>query len=493
MKRIALPMIALLWAGTARVQADVRPNPLFQNGMVLQRDAKVPVWGTAAPGEKIEVHFLDQIKKSTAGADGNWRVDLDNLKAGGPYEMSIKGANTLKFKDVLVGEVWVCAGQSNMGFKVSEASNAEVEIAAANYPQIRWYEPAKAANRGAQWVSCSPAAIPGFSAVAYFYARELHKTLNVPVGLFLSKSGGTWAEAWIPLSAARANPALKRDVADWDQRVKQSAKTAKKAAPADQDKKAFGRIYADTIAPLIPYAIRGAIWDQGEANGQRGFPQLYGDLLQTLIGVWRSAWGQGDFPFYAVQLQYNLPLETQPSQPDGWVFVREGMRRALAIPNTGMAVTVDIGVDDNMHPKEKQLVGKRLALWALAKTYGKDIVYSGPLYKSMRIDGGNAILSFDCVGGGLMAKGGGALKGFAVAGKDGKCVWADARIVDHTISVSSAEVAEPSEVRYDWARHPFGNLVNKEGLPASPFKTSAFPDAEEEKLAAGLRFGRASD
>ncbi len=448
-----------------------------------------------------------QTKSATAAADGKWSVRLDALQAGGPLQLQAKGdKNTVTVSDVLVGEVWLCSGQSNMEMSVWGVANKDAEIAAAKYPQIRMYfidhVPAKEpqAQRKGHWAVCSPQSVGNFSAAAYFFGRELHKQLNVPVGLINSSWGGTPVQTWTSIKAHEAVPELKpmvadlrrqeqsyasgqmkaqyeKRLADWEKAAaaaKASGKPFKDQKPRQPEDPALSpwapaALYNGMIAPLAPYAIRGATWYQGESNA--GSP-IYGIQLTALIANWRDDWKQGDFPFLFVQLPNYMDRQTQPSESvGGWPLEREQFLKMLdTVKNTGMAVTIDIGEAENIHPKNKQDVGRRLAQWALAKTYGKDVVASGPLYKSSRQEDGKIVVEFN-YGGGLAACDGDKLTGFAIAGADKKFVWADAQIVGDTVVVSSPEVASPVAVRYAWANNPPCNLINKAGLPASPFRS----------------------
>ena len=453
--------IALL-ALPALAGAELKLPAMFSDNMVLQMDSPVPVWGWAQAKDTVTVEFAGQTKSAKADEKGKWSLKLSPLKANAEPKtlvVSSSAGKKLEIGNVLVGQVWLCSGQSNMAWPVSRAKNFKAEQAAAKYPQIRMLTvarrgaPAPTDNCGGHWAVCSPETVAGFSATAYFFGRKLHKELNVPVGLINSSVGGTAIELWTPKAKATP-PAPKRPL-------------SRRELRARRGRGGSGGLYNGMIAPLAPYAIRGAIWYQGEANASRGGP--YGKQLTTMIGAWRELWGQGDFPFLWVQLPNFRKPQTAPCEPDGWVSVQEGMFKALAIPNTGMAVTIDIGEAGNIHPGNKQDVGKRLALWALGTTYGKSGVYSGPLYTSMKIGGDKIVLSFDHVGGGLQVRDNGELKGFAIAGANKKFVWARAKIVGDTIEVTG--VTAPKAVRYAWAPNPKCNLVNKEGLPASPFRT----------------------
>jgi sialate O-acetylesterase len=438
-------------------------------------------------------------------------VKIQPPKPGGPYEIGIKGNNTITLKNILIGEVWVCSGQSNMQWSVRQAANPEQEIAAAGYPKIRLFTVTRKVADKPQsdcegsWITCSPETVPSFSAVGYFFGQELHQQLDVPVGLIHTSWGGTPAEAWtrrgvlesepdcIPIlqrfdEAMAKYPEAKKkydeSMIEWKEAVKK-AKAEGKNQPR-RPRPPFGPgnphspagLYNAMIAPLIPYGIRGAIWYQGESNASRAYQ--YRKLFPAMITNWRQDWGQGKFPFLFVQLANFMAVDSEPVD-SAWAELREAQLMTLALPKTGMAVIIDIGEAKDIHPKNKQDVGKRLALWALAKTYRKKMVYSGPIYKSMKTEGNQITLDFEHVGGGLVAGGGEPLKGFAVAGEDQKFVWADAKIEGDTVVISNDGVSEPIAVRYGWANNPVCNLYNEEGLPASPFRTDDWPGITVDK------------
>jgi sialate O-acetylesterase len=419
--------------------------------------------------------------------------------------MTISGKNTITIKNIMVGEVWVCSGQSNMQMSVKSSANAEQEISAANYPDIRLFTVTRKVAAEPQsdcvgsWTLCSPQTVPGFSAVAYYFGRKLHKTLDVPIGLIHTSWGGTPAEAWtrreILEKEADAAPILERyddavakypqakkeyeqKLVEWKEAVEKAKAEGEKVPPRPRAPFGPGHshspagLYNAMIAPLIPYGVGGAIWCQGESNASRAYQ--YRKLFPAMIKNWHNDWGQGDFPFLFVQLANFMAIDPEPAE-SMWAELREAQSMTLALPNTGMAVIIDIGEANDIHPKNKQDVGKRLALWALARSYGKELVYSGPIYKSMKIENDKVILYFDHVGGGLIAASDGPLKGFAIAGADRKFVWADAKINGDNIVVSSGEVSAPVAVRYAWADNPVCNLYNEEGLPASPFRTDNRP------------------
>jgi sialate O-acetylesterase len=500
-------MIALLSAVSS---AEVRLPAIFGDNMVLQGGTHVSLWGWADPNEEINVRVSWSKVDWTIRADdqGRWILQTASPEFGGPYEITFKGKNTITIKNILAGEVWVCSGQSNMEMAVRSAASAEQEIAAADYPQIRLFTVEKKVAEKplndckGKWVICSPQTIGGFSAAGYFFGRELHKELKQPVGLINTSWGGTPAEAWTSPVALQENPGLepiltrykkalevlpeatakyKESLAKWEEAVKQAKADGKQppsrpGAPLGPDNpNSPAGLYNGMVAPLIPYTVRGAIWYQGESNAGRAYQ--YRDLFPTMIKSWWNAWGQegqGDFPFLFVQLANFMATKEEPGD-SSWAELREAQLMTLEMSNTGMAVIIDIGDAKDIHPKNKQDVGKRLALWALANTYSKDVVYSGPLYKSMAKKDKTIVLSFDHLGGGLVAKGGESLQGFAIAGADHKFVWADAKIEGDKIVVSSDKVADPIAVRYAWADNPVCNLYNKAGLPASPFRTDTWP------------------
>jgi sialate O-acetylesterase len=494
----------LVLAGASSLSAEVKPAALFGNHMVLQSGMSVPIWGTAAPGERVVVTLDRQKESATTGADGKWMVRLKKLKPGGPFQMVIAGTNTITVEDVLIGEVWLGSGQSNMAFTVSKKAayyagmlDEEKEIAAANYPRIRMFT-AKTAKTfepkteiEGEWQICTPENVPGFSAVGYLFARDLQREIKEPVGFLTVAFGASTAEAWIRRETLAADPLLKPMLDRFDQAV--TFFRANPDAPPDQAPHAPETINArpspppkkqrdpvqdqhnptvlfnGMINPIVPYAIRGVLWYQGESIvGGRAGVALYPHVQETLVRDWRTLWGEGDLPFYIVQL---AALQNTSNNP----LVREAQASVLSLPHTGMAVTIDIGDPKNVHPKNKAPLGERLTLIALANVYGRKIEYSGPVYESMQVEGKAIRLKFSHIGGGLVARDG-PLKWFVVAGADGKFVPADARIEGDTIVVGSPAVAEPVAVRYAWDNYPEGcNLYNAAGLPASPFRTDQWP------------------
>lgn len=464
--------------------ADVAVSKVFGDHMVLQQNAPIRVWGTADPGEGVTVSLGSKSGNATADGGGAWRVDLPALAADGKaHTMTVKGKNTVEFKDILLGEVWICSGQSNMEWAVNGSLNPKEEIAAADHPQIRLFnvpghvaKPDPETEVRGQWQICSPETIPGFTAVGYFFGRELQKELKVPIGLVGTNWGGTRIEPWTPPVGFKAVPDLK----DYVENLEAIAKARQEGAKAPGPKGGAVQIYNGMVHALTPLSVRGAIWYQGESNAGDGL--RYDFLKEGLVKGWRSVFENDELSFYWVQLA-NFQAPSDKPEGGGWGPVREGQRRALRLPKTGMAVTIDIGNDKDIHPKNKQDVGKRLALLALAKDYKKDVVASGPLYKGMKKEGSKIRISFDHVGSGLIAgekagldpvkeTKGAELARFSIQDDAGKWYWAQAKIDGDTILVWHDEVKTPQHVRFGYESNPEGiNLYNKEGLPASPFTT----------------------
>ena len=648
----ALTLLIFLIISGCQGPGNVSPAPVFGDHMVLQANNRVNVWGISDPGARIEVTFRDQVKKGSANGEGRWQIILDSMEYGGPDSMVITGGpDRIVYRDVLVGEVWLCSGQSNMEMPLisdwARLNNAEEEVSNADYPGIRLFTVER--NLTFQpvdtmvtdgWQDCSPESAKDFSATAYFFGREIHRTLGIPVGLIHSSWGGTVAEAWtsagslstmedfkeqvgvisnireskdslraqyrrdmrkmiqemgtldvgidgtdtifasdrvvvsdwitlnlpvmweqtalgnfdgscwfikdIELSNSIANSELTLCYGatdDWDEAwfngvrvgsvrawnvprefpvpkgvakpgmnrivirvmdtggaggfmgerkhfvLRSSNGRSIPIADGWRAKKGFDMrdvttrpvsvadpnqptvLFNAMIHPLIPYTIRGVIWYQGESNA--GSAYQYRELFKTLIIDWRKQWGEGDFPFLFVQLANYMKRNKVPVE-DTWAELREAQTMALQLPHTGMAVTIDIGNANDIHPGNKQEVGRRLALNALALVYDRDIPYSGPIYKSYVINGPDVVISFDHVVDGLGTSDGGELQGFSIAGPDHQFVWADARIKGDRVIVRSAQVKEPVAVRYGWSSNPACNLVNSAGLPASPFRTDQF-------------------
>ena len=505
-KAIGVLAVLGLMFGVLPARADVRLPHVIGSNMVLQRDTPIRFWGWAAPNEKVTVVCAGMEASATADSRGEWPLSLPPLAAGGPHTVTVRGTNTIELTNVLVGEVWVCSGQSNMEMGIGVCFDAEQEIAKADHPEIRLFdvpkvpagEPARDVN--AAWKACSPATVAeggwgGFSAVAYYFGCQIHQELGVPVGIIDTSWGGTLIEPWTPPAGFAAVPAVQNfldiiaqanadyrtalsaatdAIAEWVPVARQALATGGQvpAPPAwpDHPLNSPGQptgLYNGMIHPLIPFTIRGAIWYQGESNRADGM--LYHEKMKALIAGWRSTWQQGEFPFYYVQLAPFIYGNDDPAiLPRCW----EAQTATLAVKNTGMAVTVDISELRDIHPRNKRDVGKRLALWALAKDYGKtDLVYSGPLYKSMEVAGDKVRLSFDHTGSGLVSRDGKDLSWFEIAGADKVFVPAQAAIDGASVLVWSEKVAAPVAVRFGWSQEAEPNLSNKEGLPAAPFRT----------------------
>ena len=516
MKRLAL-CIALFVAHATL--AELQLAHLFSDGMVLQREQPVPVWGWADPGVEVTVTFGGQELTTTVGEDGKFMVYLKDMQASADPQVLkvLSGGEEIEVRNVLVGEVWLCSGQSNMQWPVKNAKDFGEEQPAAKYPNIRMFlvdlvtanEPQKDCT--GSWNVCSPENVGEFSATAYFFGREIHKELGVPVGLIRSCWGGTRIEAWSPMESLKQFPAVmqykeqqdkgaaafdeavevkrfEKQMQQWKLQVQKAKSNGgkpprrpKQKINPHQSQNYPANLYNAMIHPLVPYGIRGTIWYQGEANADTVDGAVaYSGLLENMVTQWRKDWGI-DFPFYAVQLPNFKSAVDAPVQDSGWAFIRESfLKFSREVANAGMAVGIDVGEADNIHPKNKQPIGYRLARQALVKTYGKDGVPGGPVYRSMKKDGNKIIIQFDNVGSGLVEQGGNPLKTFAIAGADRKFVAAPAAIVDDTVIVSSEQVPDPVAVRYAWSNNPEGcNLFNKEGFPASPFRTDDWSPAGE--------------
>ncbi len=494
-RTIVLAAAAL--APHAGSRADVHLPAIFSDHLVLQQEVAAPVWGWAEPAEKVAVTFAGRTVEAVAGADGRWMVKLGPLAASTtPSTLTVKGRNEIVIRDILVGEVWLGSGQSNMAMTVARSKDPEAEQASANFPAIRMFkeESPRAGSPQHQgkgkWVVCTPATAGNFSAALYFFGREIHRNLGAPVGLINSSVGGTPIESWIAEAPQRAASELKgffagleqprrlseeerrtyeANLAKWEEAEKAGKKTKGKAPRRPQDpaevanrKADVGGLYNGKIAPLIPYALRGILWYQGEANTFPGKAEFYEAQLRLLVSDWRARWG-GEIPFAWAQLPNFSGLGRD------WPAVREAMRNALALPRTGMAITVDVGEANDIHPRNKQEVGRRFALWALGTVYQRAVpAVSGPLPARHEVRDGRITVRFDHANGGLMANGG-ALRGFEISGADGAWSPAEARIAGDAVTVSSPTVSKPSGVRYAWSNLPQVTLFNGAGLPASPF------------------------
>ena len=491
------------------VQADVTLSGLFNDHMVLQRDQANYLWGWADVGEAIEVGFDGHTLSTTGSAEGTWYVMLPKAGLGDAKTITVQGKNTVIVNDILMGDVWVCSGQSNMEWRLRQLKDMEKDIESADYPDIRYYlVPRKVAlseqsDVDGAWVSTTPERVIGFSAVAYFFGRSLHRELDVPIGLISSSWGGTPIEPWISQGAmahsetyTRLNELWRPDMEQYgDTLYSYFTHTGKDRVSPPPIKRAFADswptapsfTYNAMIAPLWRYGIKGAIWYQGESNASRAYQ--YRDLMQTMITDWRNQFGQGEFPFIITQLANFKARDAEPVESD-WAELREAQSMAAAeMRNVGIATIIDIGEAKDIHPRNKQDVGYRLAQSALHIAYGqKKVLPAGPTYKSMKVKGDKIVLKFDHVNV-VMAVDGDEVKGFSIAGADQKFVWADAKVNGKKIVVSSDEVKMPVAVRYGWANNPECNLYNLRKreirclfgpkytihLPASPFRTDDFP------------------
>lgn len=570
----------------------LRLPAIFGDHMVLQRGVEYPIWGWAAPGADVAIGIERHRVLVKADDAGKWRARMPELRMGETFDVTVSSlSDRIVMTDVILGDVWVGSGQSNMQWSVTRSANPEEEIAAADYPDIRLFHVERTFSETplddvvGSWSRCSPETVAGFSAVAYYFGRSLHKHLDVPIGLIHTSWGGTPAEAWTSHEALAAEPSLAyylereesrklndvKRVAEfeakaaatgttvtdatsitglWDVLVREGddvlqwtlsisnddalnvdmswtdteatdvafdngtltwshrlpdysaeplvseitftdtsfkgsigdgvyfrgvkradgEEDAPEIFPSGVHRRSSG-LYNGMIAPLVPYAMRGAIWYQGESNASRKEAPLYEELFGTMITDWRARWGQGDFPFLFVQLANYKERQESANAESSWARLRESQLKTLALPNTGMAVIIDIGEADDIHPQNKQDVGKRLARAALVKSYGEDVPYSGPIYRSHSVEDGKVRLEFAHTNNGIFARGGAKVQGFAVAGEDRKFVWADAKLFGDEVVVSSSEVPAPVAVRYGWGDNPVCNLFNGAGLPASPFRT----------------------
>lgn len=504
MQRI-IPLFIAALLSLSLAQADVWMPSIFSDHMVLQRDLENPLWGTAAPGATVTVAIAGQHHQTEADAEGRWRVHLDPLPAGGPHQLTVEAGDQRVFDDVLVGEVWFCSGQSNMAWSIARSNEASLEIVSANHPQIRFIKvprkgtPEPQVDFEGQWAICSPDTVADFSAVGYLFGRRLHDTLGVPIGLVDISWGGSSAEAWVPREVLERYDHYRAYLAELDESLDgytdavhaensaewRTALAAWEAAgsegrrpryPRDPryDNKRAGNIYNGIVHPVLGYGLRGNIWYQGESNTGRD-PQTYGHLFPLVIETLRENWGQGDFPFYWVQLTSYRAQNPEPEDTD-WARLREIQTMTLdVVPNGGQAVIIDAGEGRDIHPRDKHTVANRLARIALARDYGFDLPYKSPRYESMEVNDGRVLLNFKHADGRrFRAFGVNDPIGFALAGEDRVFKWAEAKIVgpDHNqVEVWSDEVPHPVAVRYGWANNPVFNLFDSEGLPITPFRT----------------------
>lgn len=502
--------VATLLSGSA-LQAEVTLPAIFTSHMVLQRDLTNPIWGKAAPGEEVTVALDDQTQTAKAGDDGRWIAKLPPLPAGGPHKITVKGADGKEtvIDDVLVGEVWICSGQSNMQWAVEQSTNPDLEKLTAKYPNIRFISVPQVGTQEPQdtfvgsWAAVTPETVGQLSGVGYFFGRQLHQTLDIPIGLIDDAWGGSACEAWINRETLAKDGRFSELLARWEAIEKNydkekadaahkvamekwkdavaAAKAAGKPAPRAPSHPGSqltgnsrpGNIYNGVLKPTIGYGIRGVIWYQGESNAGRAYQ--YRELFPFMIKNWRDEWKQGDFSFYWVQLADFLAEQPNPGE-SAWAELREAQTMTLSLPKTGQAVIVDVGEGKDIHPKNKLEVGLRLARWALANDYGIKVPFQSPTYKNMEVQGDKVVVKFDHVGTGLNTFDVAEARGFAVAGEDKKWHWAKGTVTGNdTVTVSCPEVPAPVAVRYAWADNPVCNLFSKEGLPATPFRSDDWP------------------
>lgn len=507
-------LVSLVFCCSAR--ADVGLPTIISDQMVLQREVRLPIWGWAEPGEKVSVKIADQQHSTVTNDNGRWQVNLDPLQVGPALKMSIQGENTVEVNDILVGEVWICSGQSNMQWAVSQSWNADLERKAADYPRIRHItvdtpgvqKPLE--DFAGKWEKVSGNSIGGFSAVGYYFGRQLHRTLDVPIGLIDNAWGGSSCEAWVrrellqdkevfapllqrwaeteakPEQLATSKPFEEKMAAWWDANL--AAKKAGEAVPPlptwprgpmfTQHRP--GNLFNGRLKPIYPFAVRGVIWYQGESNAGRAYQ--YRELFPLMIQNWRDEW-ESELSFYWVQLA-DFREESREPGDSAWAELREAQTMTMnRLPRTGEAVIIDIGEASDIHPRNKHEVGLRLARWALAKDYGLDVAHQSPKFNSMQVSDGVATLDFNHVGTGLRTVDIAELSGFAVAGKDRKWHWARAKIKDKSqVQVWHEDVGHPVAVRYAWANNPVCNLYSKEGLPATPFRTDDWEGITEKNL-----------
>jgi sialate O-acetylesterase len=473
--------------------AEVKLPALIGDHMLIQRDVPARIFGKAAPGEAVSVSFRGQTVRTAADTLGRWEVWLAPMKPAPAEEMTIQGSNTIKVADVLVGDVWIGSGQSNMQWAVRQTVNAENEIASAKFPGIRlFYVPRKPSpvpveDVDAKWIVCSPESVKEFSAVLYYFGRQMHNDLKTPMGLIHSSWGGTPIASWISGPSLTGTPRLapfltfwqdavakypvnysryEQNLKKWEDSGAKGARPGLPLGPGSPHEPTT--LFNGMIAPLVKYTIKGALWYQGESEAGRSQGHIYGDALMTLVDDWRRAFGQGEFPFLWVQL---ANFGSAPKNGH-WMRVQEGQVKATALRGTGVAIINDIGEATDIHPKNKQDVGRRLALLARHVAHGQDgFVWSSPLYRQATREGNAFRVWFDHAGTGLKTRANEPVKGFIIAGSDGKFVPASAKIEGATVVVSSPEVKDPQAVRYAWDYNPEANLVNSEGLPASLFRS----------------------
>lgn len=465
--------------GAMSLPAAISLPPVFSDHMVLLKAADVPVWGQAEPGQKVVVRLDGRTSEATADASGRWEVRLDLRDSSpGPFEMAVEADRKIVIQDVVVGEVWLAAGQSNMAYGLEKSANAAAEIAGSADPMLREFKvaqqpsPYPAAEARGAWVPASPRTSGRFSAVAYYFGKSLRRELGRPVGIINASMSSTPIESWMSGDALDGDPELKavKDL-HWAMREGAVPEGVRKPIPS----RLAASLFHGMLHPLIPYGIRGFLWNQGEANAKRGWQ--YRTAIVRMIGDWRQKWGRGELPFYFCQTANFSARAASPGESD-WAELRDAQASALALPATGMAVLIDTEPGGDLHPLNKKDAGERLALLALARDYGKSVAASGPVLRTAAVEKNAMRLSFDQAEG-LVLRGEGP--SFAICGADRKWVWAEARIEGRDVIVRAEAVSDPAAVRYAWSDNPAATLFNAAGLPAAPFRTDDFPAVSRKR------------
>ncbi|MCA9424153.1 MAG: sialate O-acetylesterase [Candidatus Omnitrophica bacterium] len=471
--------------------AEIALPALFGDNMVFQSSKELRVWGWAEPDEEVTVSIAGETRRTRADDNRRWNVTLPPIPDRGPHELIVSGSDEVRFRNILIGEVWICAGQSNMEYPLREAVSASSEIPASDLPGLRLFTVGRrvadqpSEQLDGQWKVCSPESSADFSAIGYLFGKEIQRTQKVPVGLILTSWGGTPAEAWTPRETLQRIPTQLEAQENWTE-VRQRRRFALNpfAIEPFPDNWKPASLFNGMVAPLIPFSIRGVIWYQGESNANRAFE--YRDLFKAMIEGWREEWNSGNFPFLYVQLPSWGPTDDEPGESD-WAELREAQAMAQTLPETAMAVTIDLGETDNVHPKDKREFAHRLALLARRKVYREEIAAYSPQFASMEIEGATVRITLKDAGSRLRTSNDGPVEGFAVAGENRVFYFADARIEGDEVLVHTNEVPNPAAVRYAWDHHPRCNLVGSSGLPVAPFRTDEWPGRTETRFGNLLR------
>jgi len=502
-------ILAITLALAPVLRAELKLPAIISDHMVLQQKQSNPIWGWDTPGTKVTVTFAGQTKSAEAAADGKWTVKLDPVEANAqPQTIAIAGSTSKEIQDVLVGEVWMCSGQSNMGFTLQQDWNGDLEAAASKLPNLRLIKVPNVGSQEAQkdfagkWAASSADSAKPFSAVGFLFGRYIHLIVGVPVGLIDNSWGGSAAEAWVPRAVLEKDPRFKllmentvkheaelqlpkaqedyaKAMADWKDATTKAKAEGKPAPRVPESPEAWltgrarpGNIFSGKLFPTLPYGIKGVVWYQGESNAGRAYEHL--DLFPLLIEQWRKEWAEGDFPFYWVQLADHHAEVATPGDAS-WAELRESQTKTMKVPNTGQAVIIDLGEGKDVHPRNKHDVAARLVRWALVKDYGMTLPYRSPEFKSVEFDGAKATVTIDCFGSFLRPFDVEEARGFAVCGEDKVWQWAKGKIVEKDkVELSCDAVAKPVAVRYAWADNPVCNLFSNDGLPVTPFRTDDF-------------------